>query len=205
MVSKRLSEAADAITRVDSAATEELVDYRDSLPVQALSKVAKLGDQPQMRALSLSMVALGLLMGNKRVSRAGIRMLAAHEFATAAKDFVKRRIDRTRPRSASQRRQSKARLGKSTAKRETSFPSGHSAGSMAVARAFGREFPDHQAMAVTAAGIVSVAQVPKQAHYPTDVAAGVAIGLASEAFLGMLWPGDRDDNVDSGDEPPPLA
>ena len=41
----------------------------------------------------------GLVRRDGRMARAGARMIAAHLLATAAKNFVKHRVDRTRPRS----------------------------------------------------------------------------------------------------------
>jgi hypothetical protein len=32
-------------------------------------------------------------------------------------------------------------------------------------------------------GVLSLAQIPRCAHYPTDVGAGIGIGIASEAAL----------------------
>jgi membrane-associated phospholipid phosphatase len=119
--------------------------------------------------------------------RAGARMLIAHELATFAKNFVKHRVDRTRPRTAEGKEDQKAELGRSTEKEETSFPSGHSAGATAVAAAFTREFPEYGAAALAAGGAAALAQIPRCAHYPTDVGAGIAIGAMAEACVNLVW------------------
>jgi membrane-associated phospholipid phosphatase len=113
--------------------------------------------------------------------RAGTRILLAHESATMIKDFVKQRVDRTRPRSAAAPEDRKVRKGPNTAKEATSFPSGHSAGATAAAVAFAREYPEHRALAYAGAAAVSAAQVPRCAHYPTDVGAGMLIGAVAGA------------------------
>ncbi|HYD37393.1 MAG TPA: phosphatase PAP2 family protein, partial [Allosphingosinicella sp.] len=134
----------------------------------------------------LATIAAGLAGGDRRLARAGLRMLAAHTLATLAKDFVKNRVDRTRPRSKGKPGKDHVpRPGRRTAKEETSFPSGHSAGAAAVARAFARDYPEHGAPAYAAASALALAQIPRCAHYPTDVAAGVAIGLAAEAVVDI--------------------
>jgi len=178
--------AAEALLDADRAALEAVDPWRDSRAVKALSWYSELGDQPQMLALCGGVLALGLVRGDARLARAGGRMVAAHLLATLAKDFVKRRIDRTRPRSADGRDGHKPRPGRHQAKEETSFPSGHSAGAIAVARAFAREYPEYRAPALAAAGLIALAQIPRCAHYPTDVGAGVAIGIAAEAAAHAL-------------------
>ena len=193
---KRTAErAAEALARAD-AKVEEIFDlHREDWPVKALSFVGKMGDQPQLRLLSAGCVAAGLLMSDRRLLRAGTRMLLAHEVATLAKNMVKDSVDRTRPRNAESMAARRPKPGNSSDKEETSFPSGHTAGSLAVARAFGREFPEHRGKALAAAGILAAAQVPKCAHYVSDVGAGAAVGLLSEAAANLLWSGDSDGNV----------
>lgn len=188
MAAKKGSEAVETLSQHDAEVTQALGEYRGALPVRALSRIGKLGDQPELRLISGGVVAAALLFGNARLLRAGVRMLVAHELATAMKDFVKTRIDRTRPRNAGAPSEAKAKPGQSTEKAKTSFPSGHAAGAVAVAQAFAREFPEHRAPALAAAAVVGLAQVPKCAHYPSDVAAGSFVGAAAEALLAGGWP-----------------
>ena len=182
-----IGKAAAKVRDADVEVTDTLGEHRGSLPVRMLSGISKIGDQPELRLISATFIGIGLAAGDRRLSRAGVRMLVTHELATLAKDFIKNRIDRTRPRNARARQQAEPRPGRRTAKAHTSFPSGHSAGAVAVAQAFAREYPEHRAAALAAGGLVAAGQVPKSAHYPTDVAAGVALGAASEAALAALW------------------
>ena len=182
--------ALDAALEVDAKAATAMAPYRDS---PWLEPIADLGDQPQLRILCAAAIAAGLAAGpgtgwGPRLARAGLRMLIAHQIATMSKNFVKYRIDRTRPRS--RRRPGKdhrPKAGGDRAKEETSFPSGHAAGAAAAAAAFAREFPRHRTAAAAAGAAVSLVQVPRCAHYPTDIGAGAAIGLAAEAALAKLW------------------
>ena len=189
---RKLELAAEAVADADVAITEAAGDRRDWLPVRALSRFAKLGDQPELRLISAALFATGVVLGRSRLRRAGVRMIAAHELATLAKNVAKDNIDRTRPRSAASSREAEPEPGTASAKEHTSFPSGHSAGAVAVARAFAREFPEYRAAALATAGLVAVGQVPKCAHYPTDIVAGAALGVASEAALAAMWPVDAD-------------
>ena len=182
------SDAKEKAVAVDAAAAKAARRGEDSAWVKTLEPVADLGDQPQMRILCGSVIAVGLIGGDRRLLKAGVRMLAAHTLATLAKDFVKRRVDRTRPRSAGKPgKDARPRAGRNEAKEETSFPSGHSAGAAAVARAFARDYPEHALPAYGGAAVVALGQIPRCAHYPTDVGAGVAIGLASEVVVNVAF------------------
>jgi membrane-associated phospholipid phosphatase len=187
----KLDRARQALMDADKAALDAVEPYKKGAAVRAVSWASELGDQPQMLALSGGVLALGLVRRDGRMARAGARMIAAHLFATMAKNFVKHRIDRTRPRSAGDGKGPKPKPGRSTAKEETSFPSGHSAGAIAVARAYAREYPGRLGAALAGGGAIALAQIPRRAHYPTDVAAGLAIGLAAEKAVDAMWPFGR--------------
>lgn len=181
-----MKKPSEALVRADRKTADAVLPYEESLPVRLLEHVADLGDQPPMRILCGSVIAVGLIAGDRRLARAGVRMLAAHTLATLAKDAIKHRVDRTRPRSAAKPgKDAKPRPGDSEAKEETSFPSGHSAGAAAVARAFARSYPEHAFPAYAAAGVLALAQIPRCAHYPTDVGAGLAIGIVSEKAVDL--------------------
>jgi membrane-associated phospholipid phosphatase len=187
MLRKQLETAADRLIALDDRTQKFFEPYTDTPPVRALDLFSKLGDQPELRLVCAGLMLAGTLVRSDRLVRAGARMMIAHEAATAAKDLVKMEVDRTRPRSASGREEKKPKKGKHTAKETTSFPSGHSAGAMAAARAFAREFPEYGPAALGAATLVAISQIPRCAHYPSDVAAGLTIGLLAEAVTNAGW------------------
>ena len=194
-IRSELSKFANDIARADADLAEEAAPFRKTAPVRALSAVSELGDQPQLRMISSALLAVGLFSSNRRLTNAGARMLITHELSTLAKSFIKHRIDRTRPRSARSHDQRKLRPGKSRAKEKSSFPSGHSAGAVAVARAYSREYPEHRTAALTAAGVIAAAQIPRCAHYMTDVGGGLVVGAAAEAVANLIWPVSTDDGL----------
>ena len=183
----KLDRAAEPLLDIDVAAVAAAEPFKDH---PALERIADLGDQPQLRILCAAVIALGVLERDRGLVVTGARMLAAHTLATWAKDFAKHRVDRTRPRSRG-RPETDHRLapGRSQAKEETSFPSGHAAGAAAVARAAARAYPQAAPVAYAAGTVLALAQIPRCAHYPTDVGAGVAIGLAAEAVVDRAWNG----------------
>jgi membrane-associated phospholipid phosphatase len=195
---KTLRKAGRKLTAAEAKAVRALAPSRKP-QAKLVKTIGKLGDQPELRTLSGAVVAAGLLTANRRLVRAGVRMLLAHEIATLAKDLIKDRIDRTRPHSAKTHADRAVKPGLHTAKAKTSFPSGHSAGATAVARAFGREYPQLQAPALAAAAVVAGMQVPRLKHYPSDVAAGIMLGAASEAAANLIV---GDDELESTPEAP---
>lgn len=186
-MAKKKKAASRALLDLDRQTHKAVLPYREAPPIKALSWLSEMGDQPQMLTLSGGVLAWGVIGGDRRFVRAGARMIASHLLATWAKNLVKHRVDRTRPFAAKGRHDHKPKPGHDRSKEETSFPSGHSAGALAVAQAFARELPQHRRKAMAGAGLIAVAQVPRCAHYPTDVGAGLAIGWASEKLVDAIF------------------
>jgi undecaprenyl-diphosphatase len=186
---KQIKKAARKLLAADERAYQIVEPYQDTLPIQVLSAVGAVGDQGPLRLVAAATGLGGLLLRDRRLMRAAIRMIISHELATALKNVVKGRVERSRPDHAKDRDDRKLRKGKRTTKAVTSFPSGHSAGSIAVARAFTREFPEHSTPALGIAVTIAGAQVPRCSHYVTDVAAGLAVGAVAEAIVNGLWNG----------------
>lgn len=169
--------SATRVERADHRASRTVNRKRDSWPMRAIGAVSDIGDQPQMRLLCAAVMAAGLIRRDSRLLGTGMKMLAAHTVATWAKSGVKGAIDRTRPESGDD---PKLQPGDSDAREDNSFPSGHSAGAVAVAQALARSYPQHALHARAAALVIAAVQVPRGTHYVGDVVAGTAIGLAAE-------------------------
>lgn len=161
---------------------------RDTPLVKAVGHVSDLADQPPLIALSILAIGAGALLRRKRFARTGVRMLLSHLLATQAKSFVKHRVDRTRPFVMLNGGSYHGKKGNSSEKSENSFPSGHTAGAVAVARAIARDYPDKAGIAYTSAGAAAAAQLPRAAHFATDVVVGGMIGWAAEAVVSLVLP-----------------
>jgi undecaprenyl-diphosphatase len=118
--------------------------------------------------------------------RAGTRILAAHLLATALRGVVKHLVDRTRPEAAARRGEYVFCEGEHHEGDFNSFPSGHTAGAVAVARAVSRAYPHAQVPAVGLAITAGAAQVIRSSHYISDVVAGAVIGWAAETMVDSL-------------------
>ncbi|MFL5336261.1 MAG: phosphatase PAP2 family protein [Geminicoccaceae bacterium] len=115
-------------------------------------------------------------------------MAASVALATLLKGTVKRALSRTRPNVLlDQGRYRVEPLGPDEGPWH-SLPSGHTTGSVALARAVARCWPSIRWPAYVGAAAVGMAQVPRGAHYPSDVLAGVVLGVAAEAVVHRLLP-----------------
>lgn len=186
---KRRNKASNALAKLEKADVSVATTAKnvgDKRLVGAVAKLAGLADQPPLRALCGGLIAIGLIRGDRRLQRAGVAMLIAHQLATSTKSFIKRQVDRTRPQAMAERGGYHRGKGRHDHPDFNSFPSGHTAGAVAVARAFGRAYPQYRGGAYAAAAFASTAQVPRGKHFPSDVAAGTLIGLAAEALEHRL-------------------
>jgi undecaprenyl-diphosphatase len=113
-------------------------------------------------------------------------MLAAHLLATAAKTAIKHRFDRSRPSKALADGHTRFERGDSDDHQLNSFPSGHTAGVVAVARAAAREIDGAAVPAALGAGAVAAIQPAAGNHYLSDVIVGGAIGWIAEAMVDAM-------------------
>ncbi|MFI6902045.1 phosphatase PAP2 family protein [Nonomuraea sp. NPDC050394] len=123
--------------------------------------------------------------GRRRLRRAATRGLLAISVASPLANIAaKRAFNRKRPLADFL---PLARVLKTPS--STSFPSGHSATAAAFATAVALEAPRRISVPVgVVAGAVCFSRVYTGVHYPGDVLAGAAIGVAAGLFTRRLWP-----------------
>lgn len=188
-VVEKLEEAAEevgAITRADLAIVRAAHPLGESVVGKALGEVSELTDQPPLVAASLTTLVVGLATRQPRIARTGLRMLLAHALATGIKTVIKDNFDRYRPRKVAEEGEATLERGESKEGEDRSLPSGHSAGAVAVARAIVRDNPGAAPIAYPLAATASLVQITRKAHFPTDIALGVMVGLASEAISSRV-------------------
>jgi membrane-associated phospholipid phosphatase len=174
------------LEKVDVSVAKRLEPVRKSTAVRLIGPVAELGDQPPLYAMTGGVIAAGLAERDWSMVRTGARMMAAHAAATTLKSLLKFSIDRTRPPAAANGHY-ELREGKRFEPAFNSFPSGHTASSVAVARALGRDHPELHEAALAAASTVATLQVVRGKHFVSDIAAGAALGLLAEKAVDLIF------------------
>lgn len=182
-----VKKAAKKVAEADRDATHALAKNRKSPLIRVVGWLSEAADQPPLIAASLGTLAIGLAAGRADLARGGARMLASHLLATGAKLAIKHQIDRTRPSTALDTGQSRFEVGDTGGHDEKSFPSGHTAGAVAVALAASHDIKGAGVPAALAAGAAALAQAPAGNHYLTDVVVGGAIGWATEAIVSAVF------------------
>ena len=150
--------------------------------------VSEIADQPPAFTLATAAMIGGLVTGRPRLARTGARVLASLAVATWIKATIKSKVVRTRPHKLLDEGHYETGLDGPDEGPYNSFPSGHTAGAMAVGRAILREYPRTRGAAYSAVAAVGAAQLPSGAHFPIDVAAGALIGLGAEAAVARFLP-----------------
>lgn len=178
------SKARTKAEEADLKAAEAAADLRHHPVVRAAGWISEVADQPQLITLCAATIAAGLWRRDRRLAATGARMLAAATLAIVIKDRAKHATDRTRPHVVVEGGGYRMEKGDGTGDGALgSFPSGHTAGAVAVARAAARGYPEVAPAAYLAAGLIAAVQVPRCAHYPTDIGAGALVGWLSEAAV----------------------
>jgi membrane-associated phospholipid phosphatase len=176
------------IERADVAAAAKAGEQRHHPLVRAAGAMAKGADQPPMFTLATAVLGAGLALGRPKVAEAGGRMLIALTVATAVKAAVKASVVRTRPNVLWDEGRYETGIWGPNESPWNSFPSGHTANAVTVARAVGRVVPEARPALWALAAVAGGVQVPRGAHHPLDVAVGAVVGLLAEALADRAWP-----------------
>jgi membrane-associated phospholipid phosphatase len=181
--------AIKKIEKADIAVSRTAWDYKRSAPVRALGWFGKLSDQPPLFAFAAGIAAAGLIRREPQLLRAAARMAIAHWIGIHGKNMLKDAVDRTRPDMLVEDGRYEVGPGRRTDKEFSSFPSGHTAGAVAVARALARDWPEAAVPAHGAAAASALARIAECDHFVSDTAAGAVIGAVAEELASALVDG----------------
>jgi membrane-associated phospholipid phosphatase len=161
--------AADRAAMARVAATESPALDR---VMPALSQAAN------HSVLWLGLAAALILTGRPRARRAALRGVASVALASAASNLLGKGLTgRARPTAAVPPAR---RLRRDV--RTTSFPSGHAASAAAFATGAALELPALAVPVGALAAAVGASRVVTGVHFPSDVLAGFAVGVAAGAL-----------------------
>lgn len=153
---------------------------------------SRAGDVIQ-RPPSWAAVAAVLAATGPRGRRAALRGGVCYLSAAAAHLPIKALVGRRHPPGSAL-----LQLGPFT----SSFPSGHAASDLAFVFGAAQELPQAFVPLSCASLAVHWSLIRKRAHYPSDVLAGGALGIAVSLAVSKLWPPRP---AASGDHPAPPA
>ena len=177
----RIAKAARAGLRADRKLTHRAAAHREAGAVKLAGALSEAADQPPLLLLGAMTIVAGAVLRRPTVVRTGVRMLSS--------EIV---VDRTRPETAIKTGKHRFEPGGSDVHAQNSFPSGHTAGAVAVAGAVAHEMPGAALPAYATAVAVGAVQMPRGKHYVLDTLAGAAIGYVAEAATGvMMRTGER--------------
>ena len=183
--------ALKKVERTDLTVTRKVSLSKRRPSGRWIRRFAEVGDQPPLVAVSLGVIAAGLVGGHDRLRRTGFRMLTAHSLSTIAKLAGKGNVDRTRPGALNEKAY-RLEKGDSSDGRLRSMPSGHSAGIVAIAGAITPDYPRALVPLAVASVAVGAAQLPSRNHFLSDVLVGAGIGIAVAGLARLLIPPRRD-------------
>lgn len=176
----KISKAAKKLAKADRDVTHEAAQHRDTPVVKAFGKLSEGADQPPLLLMGVGTMVVGALLRQPVMLRTGARMLASEAVATGIKSIIKRSVNRTRPNKAIETGKHEFKPGDSKAHGDSSFPSGHTAGAVAVAGALAKDVPVLGAPAYALASGVGAMQMPRGKHYILDTVAGAVVGFVSQ-------------------------
>ena len=126
-------------------------------------------------------IALVLMLAGGHLAELGRAALLANALSHVAVQVLKRTVVRARPCDADG-----VPLALVWVPDPFSFPSGHSAASMAVAGTVASTYPALAPAALALAALVGISRVKLKVHHPGDVVAGAALGLGGALAARLL-------------------
>ena len=180
------SQSALGLEAAEVGLTRTLARSKESSITKGLGRLAKLGDQEPLYAASFILAACGLVLKDRRLIQAGVRVGAAVAVSDVLKSATKKLVKRSRPKALAAGQDYRREGGGSKDKGEQSFPSGHVAATLAASRALRRVYPKTGPTGLAVTVVLGGSRVAAAEHWPSDILAGAVIGYVAETVSGGL-------------------
>ncbi|MGW6841236.1 phosphatase PAP2 family protein [Streptomyces sp. NPDC054958] len=166
----------DALRRRDHRLTRRMAAWDSAWARRVLPPVEEAAEHTKLWWAAAVIMAAGGGLRGRKAAAAGITAMAAAELLSngVAKQLVERRRP---PKEWLPHDDVEDRPDSS------SFPSGHTAAAVAFTAAVASCWPWAGAACAVPTVLVALERLHSGAHYPSDVAAGAAIGLAAAALV----------------------
>lgn len=185
-------DAASVVEEADKEVARSAARHRHHPVVKTLGTASEIADQIPLSIVCAAMIGAGVMTHRPQMTQVGLKMMTAHVLANSVKRIIKNNFKRTRPKVMIEEQTYECEAGESEGGHDTSFPSGHTAGAVAVATVMARDLPQTAVPALAVAAMIAGIQVPRGKHYPIDVAAGAVLGLAAACAVHAFWPQGRE-------------
>lgn len=173
------------------ATDRKITDNLPNTPAQMRwgTRVARAGGVAGVLGIGSGIAMIGTLSHNDRLQTAGLAATESAIHSLVVTYALKLAIGRERPYTGSGEGEFWSAYGQS-GKANTSFPSGHSMASWAVASAIAHQYSDKKYVPWLAYGFaasISASRVAGQKHYVSDVVAGGTAGFLIGRFVSRRY------------------
>ena len=143
-----------------------------------------IGNGWRLIGVSVVLLAAGWSFSRARLTQSGIETALAHGLAALLSNGLKHLLGRPRPKFV---HAGEWQLAPSLTSGLDSFPSGHTTATFAVATVLAKRFPITAPIVLGIAAFVGVSRVLRGSHFPTDVFAGMVLGVVSGSIAAAPW------------------
>ncbi|MDG2865955.1 phosphatase PAP2 family protein, partial [Vibrio parahaemolyticus] len=144
-------------------------------------------------AISNTIISFILIfLGNNKIKLIGIELLIALFFSQIIVQFLKRTLGRKRPYKVLDNLNTYG-----IEMKDYSFPSGHTTASFCLATVFSLNIPYLSVVFFIFAGLVGISRIYLGVHYPSDVLAGIILGIISSFIVhyNFQWAVEAINNI----------
>jgi membrane-associated phospholipid phosphatase len=168
---------------VDEQTRDELQAHRTSGKDDVAGVFRQMGEPEIYGTIGLGTLAVGVISGNDRITRAGGRISSGLLIAAATTTFLKEAVGRGRPSHFKDQYRFRPISGRD------SWPSGHATMAFALAASVSDEIRSTPVTITlySAATLTGWSRMNDNRHWLSDVLAGAAVGITSAKLMNGRW------------------